>query len=181
MPDPPELLAVARLLADAGARPSDGQLRRAVSTAYYAVFHRVLRAGVERFVGAGNAARPGYTLIYRGYSHGRIRAVCTALDAASLGANVQRQLKTSAASQDMRDFASAFVALHANRQRADYDPQAAFSHSETIATVAEAASAIEAFDRKTDEERAASAYPPWRPDARPGEMAASVSSPYSRL
>jgi hypothetical protein len=54
----------------------------------------------------------------------------------------------------MRDSASTFVALHASRQRADYDPQAPFCHSEAIATVAEAASAIEAFDRTTDEERA---------------------------
>jgi hypothetical protein len=47
VPDPAELCAVARMLADADAMspPPDAQLRRAVSLAYYAVFRRVLRAG----------------------------------------------------------------------------------------------------------------------------------------
>jgi len=40
------LLAAARRLSDASRQPppTDAQLRRAVSTAYYAVFHTVLRA-----------------------------------------------------------------------------------------------------------------------------------------
>jgi uncharacterized protein (UPF0332 family) len=53
MPDPAELLAVARQLANSLPQPNDAQLRRAVSTAYYAVFHKILLAAAERFMGPG--------------------------------------------------------------------------------------------------------------------------------
>ena len=58
--DPSELLDVARLLAAANANPAppEGQLRRAISTAYYALFHAVLRAGTQRFTGPGHEAEP---------------------------------------------------------------------------------------------------------------------------
>jgi hypothetical protein len=52
VPDPSELLSVVRLLSNAGTTPpSDVQLRRAVSTTYYALFHKVLCVADERFMG----------------------------------------------------------------------------------------------------------------------------------
>jgi len=58
MPDPAELLSVARLLSTIGSEPrsDDAQLRRAVSTAYCALFHKVLRAAAQCFMGAGQEA-----------------------------------------------------------------------------------------------------------------------------
>jgi hypothetical protein len=114
----------------------------------------VLRAGAGRLMGAGTEARSGYALIYRAYNHGRIRAVCAALNAVPLGANLQRQLHTTAISQEMRDFASGFLALHEYRHRADYDPHVAFAHLDAIELVGQAETAIQAFDRTTIEERA---------------------------
>ena len=68
MPDPAELLGVAKLLSVTGpAPPTDAQLRRAASTAYYAVFHAVLRAAADRFMGAGQASAPGDAILYRGF------------------------------------------------------------------------------------------------------------------
>jgi hypothetical protein len=156
VPDPSELLAVARLLAASGAgeAPTEAQLRRAVSTTYYALFHKVLRAGADRFMGTGNAARPGYALIYRGFSHGRMKVVCIPLDVAALSPTLQRQLGATAVSQEMRDFASDFVALQDARLRADYDPQAVFIHSDAIDAVVQAELALQAFDRTTPDERA---------------------------
>ena len=156
MPDPVELLTVARLLAAAGASPppSDAQLRRAVSTAYYALFHSVLRAGAQRFMGSGTEAQPGYGLIYRGFSHGRMKAVCESLNVPALNRNLQQQFGRTAVSQDMRDFASLFLELQSARNRADYDPQAVFLHSDAIGFVSEAAEAMAAFDRTTAEEQA---------------------------
>lgn len=71
-------------------------------------------------MGSVSEALSGYALIYRAYNHGGIRAVCAALNAVPLGANLQRQLHTTAISQEMRDFASGFLALHEYRHRADY-------------------------------------------------------------
>jgi hypothetical protein len=54
----------------------------------------------------------------------------------------------------MRDFAAAFVALQDAWNLADYDPQAAFSHSETIGFVEAAELAVQAFDRAAPDEQA---------------------------
>jgi hypothetical protein len=156
VPDPAELLAVARMLADAGASspPSDAQLRRAVSSAYYAVFHKVLRAGAQRFMGPGNEARPGYSLIYRGFTHSRLRDICKRLNAAPLAPRMQDQLGRRAVGEDMRGFASDLVALQELRELADYDPQAVFRHSDAISAVEQADLALQAFDRTAPEEQA---------------------------
>jgi uncharacterized protein (UPF0332 family) len=155
VPDPSRLLAVARLLAasDADEVPSEEQLRRAVSTAYYALFHAVLRAGANRFVGEENENRPGYGLIYRGFNHTRMKAVCAALDVARLSPSLQRQLGITVVSQHMREFASDFVALQEARNRADYDPRAEFFHSDTVSVVAQAELALRRFERAAADER----------------------------
>ena len=81
MPDPADLLQAARLLLTADPQPPTGdRLRRAVSTAYYALFHMVLASGARRFVGVENEGTAGYRLIYRALTHGRIKSVCASLD-----------------------------------------------------------------------------------------------------
>ena len=156
MPDPAELLGVARLLADAddSLPPSDAQLRRAVSSAYYAVFHKVLRAGAQRLMGPGSETRAGYRLIYRGFTHSRLRDVCKRLAAGPLAPRMQEQLGRQAVGQDMRGFASYLVALQELRELADYDPQAVFPHSDAISAVEQADVTMQAFDRTPPDEQA---------------------------
>jgi hypothetical protein len=105
-------------------------------------------------MGVGNEARPGYGMIYRGFSHGRMKTVCTAIDVAQLSNTLRRQLGTPAVSQDMRDFAGSFLTLQDDRHRADYDPHTKFVHSDAVDAVALAELALEAFDRTTAEEQA---------------------------
>jgi shikimate 5-dehydrogenase len=129
MPDPNELLAVARLLIDETSGPaSDAQLRRAVSTAYYAVFHKILRETADRFVGPDHSSKAAYRLVYRNFDHNRVREVCLRL------------------SLEMRDFASSFPFLQSARHRADYAPDAA-NH------IAAAQTAMAAFDQTAEAER----------------------------
>ncbi len=153
MPSAPELLAVARLLLSAGT-PTDAQRRRAVSTAYYTVFHHVLAAAAARFMGAGMQASGGYGLLYRGFNHGRMKSVCAALSAPALTASLQQQLGRSTVSRDMRDFLGAFSLLQEARTRADYDPSARFSPSAAADWVETAAAAMAAFDRVVPDEKA---------------------------
>lgn len=119
--DPADMLAVARLLAvPATAVPAtQAHLRRAVSTAYYAVFHAVLLAGAARFIGPDKTDTPGYSILYRSFAHGRIKAICEAVDVAALSRSLQHSLRRTAVSADMRVFAGNFVALQAARHRAD--------------------------------------------------------------
>ena len=156
MPDPSDLLAVSRLLLSAGPPdpPSEAQLRRAVSTAYYALFHKVLRAGAERFMGPDKQQSAGYNLLYRGFNHGRMKSVCEALNVATLSKALQRQLGRTAVSQEMRDFVSAFSLLQEARHLADYDPSAGFVLSDSAALVEAADAAMTAFDQVMPDERA---------------------------
>jgi len=54
MIDPVDLLDVARLLAMAPARgaPQQAKLRRAISSAYYALFHHLAESATRHFIGA---------------------------------------------------------------------------------------------------------------------------------
>jgi hypothetical protein len=153
--DPPELLAVARSLSAATAPPpSKAHLHRAVSTAYYAVFHKVLRAGAERFMGPGMEKSGGYSLIYRAFNHGRMRRVCEALAAGRLSPASQEQLGRTSISQEMRLFANNFVSHHEVRQLADYDPLADLPQHAVLIFVDAAEAAIAAFDQAAPDEQA---------------------------
>ncbi len=155
MLDPAELLGVARLLCEATGegQPNDARLRRAVSTAYYAVFHTVLRAASQRFMGPGQETSAGYTLLYRGFEHQRMKMVCEALQASELKDKYKRHLRRRAVSQELRDFAGAFAELQEARQRADYDPSEELALSDVASIVDLAELAIGAFDHVAPEEQ----------------------------
>lgn len=155
MPDPSELLAVARLLSDAnGPNPvSDAQLRRAVSTAYYALFHKVLRAAAERFMGPGQENAAGFSLLYRSFDHRQMRSTCEALQVSTLKEKYKRHLGRTAVSQDMRDFAGAFPSLQDARHLADYDPAYQLLPSNVSSLIDTAKVGMDAFDRVAPDER----------------------------
>jgi uncharacterized protein (UPF0332 family) len=150
------LHAVARLLSNASVQlpPSDAQLRRVVSTAYYALFHKVVQAAAQRFMGPSHEGSAGYALLYRSFDHRHMKVVCEALQVSTLGERFRYLLRRSAVSQDMRDFAGAFPALQEARHRADYDPTVEFLPSTVSSLVDAAEVAMDAFDRVAPEEQA---------------------------
>jgi uncharacterized protein (UPF0332 family) len=156
MPDPADLLALARRLSDASgpAPPNDAELRRAVSTAYYALFHKVARRAAQRFMGTGHEDTAGFALLHRCFNHGRMKEVCEALQVSTLNKKYKRYLRRSAVSQDMRDFAAFVPLLQEYRHEADYDPAAQFLPSFVSELVDGAESAMDAFDRVTPDEQA---------------------------
>ncbi len=155
MLDPDGLLAVARLLLDETTAPAtDARVRRAVSTAYYALFHNTLRAAAERFAGPGHDTGAAYGLIYRSFDHRRMAEVCGKLRASTLSDAMKRQLRRDSISQDMRDFASAFPAMQEERHLADYDPAAEFEAAGARDLIGTAENAIAAFGRALPEEQA---------------------------
>jgi hypothetical protein len=83
-----------------------------------------------------------------------MKAVCGALSIQSLGKTAQQQLGRTSVSQDMRTFAEAFVGLQEARHRADYDPVAEFSLLDSIDLIKTAGTAMAAFDRTGNEEKA---------------------------
>jgi hypothetical protein len=149
LPDPTELLTAARHLLTNGpaSTPSDGQLRRAISTAYYALFHKILRDAADRFIGGGDRASASYTILYRAFDHRVMKTVCEEINKVKMSFKYRQCLRRDALSQDMRGFASGFADLQALRHAADYDPSASFEASDVMAMIETTAGLMASFDR----------------------------------
>ena len=153
--DPSELLAAVRLLSDPNgpASPTDAQLRRAVSTACYTLFHTVLRAAAGRFMGPGHEQSPAYTILYRSFDHGEMRRVCEAIKGSTLNRRYQDALGRTGLGIGIREFAASFPVLQEARHIADYDPRLKLVVSDVTTMIREAERAIEAFHAAPPAER----------------------------
>lgn len=136
MLDPARLLDVSKLLVGVGRKgaPSQVFLRRAVSTAYYAVFHAL--------VGRSKRRTTRYSLLYRAFEHGRMREICENLDKDALGKRAKSALGVSVLDQDLREVAATFVFLQQQRHWADYAPQGRTSRADVADMVDQAEVAI---------------------------------------
>ena len=86
MLDPLGLVATARMLLgekNKGA-PNQVRLRRAVSTAYYALFHGIARAAADALVGVQHRASARYETVYRGFEHSQMKRCCAEVDKPTL-------------------------------------------------------------------------------------------------
>jgi hypothetical protein len=114
-----DLLAQAVLLTGLDAtRPKQASLRRAVSTAYYAVFHLLLAACVRKLAPSVPASLG--PRIARALAHSEIKDVCLAISKNNPGVILQG-LMPSGFSAELRRVAQAFVRLQEARHHADYD------------------------------------------------------------
>lgn len=155
MPVPSELLALARNLStgSGGSQPNDSELRRAVSTAYYALFHKVVRTAASRFMGPGQENSAGFSILYRCFQHRVIKTVCEEIQVPTLKQKYQTSLRRTSVSQDMKDFPVIFAALQEARHLADYDPAIRFLPSDVTSWIDGAEVAMNAFDRATVDEK----------------------------
>lgn len=139
---PEELLETARYLTRRNqSRPSQADLRRAVSTAYYALFHLLIRAATEAVVGD----RGLRALVPRAFDHGEMRAVCKAFASGSVPPPVQPLVPALPA--DLKAVAQAFPELQDARHQADYDPVAAVNRTTAVDRVRQAVDAFAAWER----------------------------------
>ena len=129
------MIETARTLAEAGrGRPAQARLRRAVSTAYYAMFHCLAALAADLFIGRKRS--PAWHRTYRALEHGRARNACQQGPA-------MREFPTA-----VRKFATTFVILQAERQRADYALNVdAYQKSEVLEHVTAAERAIGQFEQ----------------------------------
>ena len=134
-PEPELLLEQARRLADGQPRQED--LRRAVSAAYYALFHAVTTAAADYAIGADKRTTKQYALAYRSINHGPLKALCLSLDG----------------KQELAGFAAAFAELQEKRHRADYDPHYDASSTDADIAIRLAADALASFRTASEEQR----------------------------
>jgi uncharacterized protein (UPF0332 family) len=125
------------LAASLKGKPRQAHLRRAVSTAYYALFHHLAKSCADTVVGSVKAKRcqPAWRQTYRSLAHGPARAACN---------NKALLIKFPPAIQD---FANLFVQMQVKRHEADYDPTAKLAKSSVLTDIGQVEAAIDAFER----------------------------------
>lgn len=150
MLDANQLLIVAAQLADAPTRgaPQQAKLRRAISTAYYALFHRLAAGAADLLVGSNARGTQRYLIVYRSFEHRRIADVCRQIGNGALRTEAGRPFDAT-----LQECATAFVELQQNRHEADYDPFARIALSDAKTAVAKANTAIQRLNNSPEAER----------------------------
>jgi hypothetical protein len=138
------LLALAEQLSRgsiSGSEKEKTKLRKAVSAAYYALFHRLTGLASDLLVGVPSQkkAEHAWAIIYRALSHGDALRRCRAV------ANPPPPLEPF--SNHIVEFARIFEALQVSRHRADYDPNAQFSVRAYVSTAKEAIAELERVEK----------------------------------
>ena len=135
--DPHHLIEMARFLASGAVtggigRPRRADLRRALSDAYYAMFHALAWAIANSLAGATPARRDpeAWRRAYRALEHGYARN------------QFRNQSEMDRFPPEIRGFGQAFVMMQARRHLADYDPYDNPKRREVIQFITEAEGAI---------------------------------------
>jgi hypothetical protein len=99
-------------------------LRRGVSTAYYALFHLLIHEAMARIV-ADPTLR---SRVGRSFDHARMRQVCEDYSGATVVAGVLTVRPGVGMAPQLRDIGTAFVDLQQARHDADYDTATPLGH-----------------------------------------------------
>ena len=107
-------------------RPKQASLRRAISSAYYSVFHLIVE-DASRYLVAGSRLRPA---VARSFEHQAVRAAAEAVGAVSrkpTGAHWFRPHLNDPISPELSFICDMFIDLQERRHKADYDTGATFT------------------------------------------------------
>jgi hypothetical protein len=128
-----------------GRKPRQADLRRALSTAYYALFHCLAQSGADLLVGGAGAqkSREAWRQVYRALGHGDAKKACS-------------HTKTKGKfPQPIQDFANTFRTMQEKRHIADYDPIGKFFESAVTLDIDGAEDAIKNFSKASKADRRA--------------------------
>lgn len=134
-------LRQAKRLADEAQSQID--LRRAVSNAYYAVFHELCSMAAEMVVGDGNDLKRAWLQAYRSLDHKPLKNRLLKVWKFSELSDEKKE-KRQADNTDLNfpsevtDVADSFASLQNERHEADYNPQQRFNREEVVLSIGSA-------------------------------------------
>jgi hypothetical protein len=155
--NPEHLLEQADRLITSGLRgqPRQVDLRRAVSAAYYAVFHAALILAADQFVGVSKRATSQYSLVYRSVDHRSLRDLCVEVAKQNMASRFTGHIPGNGFGSEMQKFATIVLELQRKRQSADYDPFIRVEKSDAQLAVSISRSALMSFRSASAEGREA--------------------------
>ena len=125
-------------------RPLQEELKRAVSTAYYALFLHLCDSTANLMVGTlqpNPARRAAWQRMYRVLQHGATRNKC------------ENRREVQQFSAGIQDFAETLLNAQDARHDADYDPFSRYTRQQVLDIVVNTYDAIEAFNATPRNER----------------------------
>jgi hypothetical protein len=144
-----------RLALSSSGPPRQVDLRRAISDAYYGIFHATLAAAADQFVGASKRATSQYALVYRSISHGAIRELCLDITKQTMPRLLARHAPPAGFGSNLMAYSEVIVDLQEKRLSADYDPLKRYQTADVVAAVGAAQNALTRFKNAVDAEREA--------------------------
>lgn len=125
-------------------RPRNTDLRRAISTAYYAAFHAITRAAADHALpGASESERNAFT---RHVGHSGIKQVCGWINGDTPPAGVASTVIRLRGDATISALAATFFALHQAREDADYNHDADITRPTTLGLIRRSDNAVAIVD-----------------------------------
>ena len=146
-----DLFSQAETLAKLDAKkPKQANLRRAVSSAYYAVFHYLVHEACSVQIGTQHGQAPYRHALGRAFTHSVMKLACTSFAGGTLKDSVIKGLPRDAAGnypiqKAIQDIASTFAELQEKRHLADYDRTERFKRSDVLTLIEEAKTFVATF------------------------------------
>lgn len=133
-------------------RPKQASLRRAVSTAYYGLFHLLISEAILNWRRAGDRVH-----LARMFEHSHMRSIC-----AKKRDELNKELKMSekggtpnqeeSVNRNLHRVVATFVQMHEERELADYDYSGNWTRTDVLLKVEGVAAAFKAWKAIRDEE-----------------------------
>ncbi len=121
--------------------PRQAFLKRAISTAYYAMFHCLCATGADCLVGASRRNAKAWLQIYRAFDHGTIKRQC------------RNQGTISQSPESTRNFGEKILELQEARHQADYNPASRYTLRQARNYVNAARKAINKLSNASKQDR----------------------------
>ena len=149
---PAELLDQAEMLLKREPKnPKQASLRRAVSAAYYAIFHLLAEAAARQFAElCGRADKATVARIGRSFAHAEIKKVSDKFANSELPTALQSMTDVYQSPNDLALVAEVFGLLYQARMEADYNTGEPVNRPETQEQIEKAKAAFAAWERVKD-------------------------------
>jgi hypothetical protein len=128
-------------------------LRRAISAAYYGLFHALLTAAADLVVGTTRRTTSQYGLVYRSVDHRAIRELCEEIARPTLKPKYAAHAPPGGGAADLQAFATALIELQQKRLEADYNPLIHIARSDAKIAVRSARAALKRWESISAEQR----------------------------
>ena len=127
-------------------KPKQANLRRALSSVYYAVFHLLIDEACRIQIGAQHSQAPFRHVLGRAFTHGVLKDACKSFAGGTLKKGASKGLPPGfVIPMEIRELAQMFVNLQEIRHLADYDLTERFKRSEVLVRIAEVTKHTENF------------------------------------